>query len=181
MSSWLSTTTQKVKESVGVAKRSHDPDVDACVSKLQGLEKDVLLLRKTLETSSLAVTSHVPRARVQMTEVMMRMGENFVAESPHYSSFKEAHLNLDGSVANKLSEIFAKVVLEPLDEWIATFSEVRTCTTEMESVRVSYDHYKDKLVALQEGKRAILLKGKVFDKSSEEKLERNALKLKEVS
>lgn len=171
-----------MKEGLGVAKKSHDTDFDVALAKLNQLENDVKVLRKTLETSSLAVTQYTPRARVQMTEVMARLGETFVADSEtYYGQFRDAHAALDGSTAEKLSNIFNKVVLEPLDEWLASFKEVRASTTELQKARMGFDHYKDKLLSLEESKRAALLKGKVFDKASQEKLDRNVEKQKEVS
>jgi len=170
-----------MKEGLGVVKKSHDTDFDVALARLNALEQDVKLLRKTLETSSLAVTQHTPRARVQMTEVMARLGETFVADSEtYYGQFRDAHAALDGATAEKLSDIFNKVVLAPLDEWIGSFKEVRASTNELQAARLGFDHYKDKLLGLEEAKRAQLLKGKVFDKAAQEKLDRNVEKQKEV-
>jgi hypothetical protein len=42
--------------------------------KLNQLERDVILLKKVLTTANAALTSTVPRARVQMVEVLVGMG-----------------------------------------------------------------------------------------------------------
>ena len=180
MSSWLSTTAQKAKESIGVSARTSDADVVACIAKLAALEKDVGLLRKTLETTSLAVTEYAPRARSQMTDVMLRLGEGYVAGGTQFSAFRDAHETLEGPVCTKLASVFAAAVLQPMDAWIASFAEAKAGAQDIEKCRVAYDHYKEKVASLKKEKDAALLKGKVFDKAGEEKLQRNTEKLKEV-
>ena len=180
MSSWLSTATQKAKESIGVSSRTVDADVEAGLVRLAALEKDVGLLRKTLETVSTSLTVHAPGARAQMTDVMTRLGDGYVEDGVQFRSFRDAHETLNGPVVQKLSSTFQAAVLQPLDEWVASFSDVRSGTVELEKVRVAYDHYKEKLAGIKRDKDATLLKGKVFDKASEEKLQRNVEKLKEV-
>lgn len=180
MSSWLSKTTQSVKESVGISSRTVDSDVEGCTAKLLALEKDVSLLRKSLETFSLTLTQHTPAARTQMTTVMLRLGETFVAGGTHFDAFRDAHEVLDNACVSKLLSTFQAAVLQPMDEWVASFAEVKSGAVELDRVRVTYDHYKEKLAGLKKEKDAAILKGKVFDKGSEEKLARNADKLKEV-
>lgn len=72
------------------------------------------------------------------------------------------------------------MVIGPLDAWLQTLVEVRAQHVEFDKQRVVYDHYRDKVSSLQDAKRKTQLKGKVFDKSSEEKLSRNMEKLKEA-
>ena len=181
MSSWLSTTTQKAKEAIGAATRTVDPDVEGLTLRIKHIEADVVLLRKTLETSCLSVTQHAPRARAQMLDVMLRMGASLVQGSEeHYAAFREGHAIIDGSGAEKLQDLFSKVVLTPLDEWLATFSDVKATMADLNTARVTYDHYRGKLKDLEEAKRALQLKGKVVDGATEEKMSRNKDKLKEV-
>jgi hypothetical protein len=180
MSSWLSTVSQKVKEGVGVATKTVDDDVIALIGRLRMIESDVVLLRRTLETSSSAMLSQAARARAQMVVVMLRLGETVaVGSESQYASFRDAHGVIDGAGAEKLQELFAKVVLAPLDEWLSTFNEIKTVQGDLEKTRVTFDHYKSKLKDLEDSKRAQQLKGKVFAKADEEKIERNKDKLKE--
>ena len=165
---------------MGFSARTVDPDVEGCNAKLALLEKDVGLLRKSLETFSLTLTQHTPAARAQMATVMMRLGETFVADGAHYASFREAQETLDGPCVEKLLTTFEAAVLQPMEEWVATFAEAKTGAVELDKLRVTFDHYREKLAALKKEKEAVILKGKVFDKASEEKLGRNADKLKEV-
>jgi hypothetical protein len=115
-----------------------------------------------------------------MSAVMMRLGETFVADGAHYASFREAQETLDGPCVEKLLTTFEAAVLQPMEEWVATFAEAKTGAVELDKLRVTFDHYREKLATLKKEKEAVILKGKVFDKGSEEKLARNADKLKEV-
>ena len=148
MSSWLSRTTQVAKESMGVSSRTVDADVEGCTAKLALLEKDTTLLRKTLETFSLTLTQHTPAARAQMTTVMLRMGETFVEGGAHFAAFRDAHETLDGPCVAKLLSTFEAAVLQPMDEWVATFAEAKAGALELDKLRVTFDHYKEKLAAL---------------------------------
>lgn len=74
MASSASIWGRRIQEFAG-AKKTNDPDVDACVAKLTHLERDVLLLRKTLESSALVLSTTLPRARAGMTELMVSLGE----------------------------------------------------------------------------------------------------------
>ena len=180
MSSWLSTATQKAKEAVGAAQKTVDSDVDALTGRLRAIEGDVALLRKTLETSSAAMLAQAARARSQMVVVVMRLSETLtVGTEDQFASFRDAHAVLDNAGAEKLQDVFAKVVLAPLDEWLATFSDLKAGQAELEGLRVAFDHYRGKVKDLEDAKRAQQLKGKVFAKADEEKIERNKEKLRE--
>jgi hypothetical protein len=72
------------------------------------------------------------------------------------------------------------VVLEKMDSWLEELAKSRVALAELDKKRVVFDHYKDKVTGLQEDKRKNQLKGKVPDKSAEEKLARNTDKAKEV-
>lgn len=74
MSSSASLWGRRLQEMVG-AKKTNDPDVDLCVAKLTVLERDVNLLRKTLENSSTVLSSTLPRARANMTDLMVSLGD----------------------------------------------------------------------------------------------------------
>lgn len=181
MSSWLSTAAQKVKEVTGVAARTVDAEVDALTARLRSIEGDVALLRRTLETSSTTTLGQAARARAQMVAVVLRLGETLTTGTEdQYASFRDVHAVIDGSGAEKLAELFSKVVLAPLDEWLATFSDLKADQAEVERLRVTFDHYKGKLRDLEEAKRAQQLKGKVFAKADEEKITRNQEKLREA-
>jgi hypothetical protein len=165
---------------MGIVKRSVDEDVDNATTKLALLERDSLLLRKTLVTSSEFLTSSAPRARAGMVDLLSSLGEMLVLGGTQYKTFAAVHAELDGPASVKLSEAFAKAVLAPCDEWIASIAELRTLLSDLDKARVVYDHYKLKLSGLQDEKRALQQKGKIPAKDFEEKLARNAEKLKEV-
>jgi len=76
--------------------------------------------------------------------------------------------------------MFEKAVGKPLDDWLASLTELKKGTAEYEEARIKYDHYKDKYLSLQEEKRQSQMKGKVFSKDGEERLARNAEKLAEA-
>ena len=149
----MSILGQRVRETVGFSTRSVDEDVAACSAKLALLEKDVALLRKTLETASTAGSVTVPRARASMSEVLVRMGGALSQCADHYESFKAAHEVMDGAGALRLQEVFARVVIGPLDEWITNLAETRAAVGECDQARVKFDHVRggglDEGVALQ--------------------------------
>ena len=180
MSSSFSIFTARAKEAMGVVKRSVDEDVENATIKLALLERDSVLLRKTLLMSSEFLTSSAPRARAGMVDLMSSLGEMLVLGGTHYKTFAAVHAELDGPASVKLSEAFAKAVLAPCDEWIASIAELRVLLADLDKARVVYDHYKLKLTGLQDEKRALQQKGKIPAKDFEEKLARNAEKLKEV-
>lgn len=123
------------------------------------------------------------RARQQMVEVVLSVADRFVTGevTEHYGKFKSVHEYMDTVLPAKLSELFEKAVVKPLDDWAASVAELRTQAAEYESGRVKYDHYKDKFVQLQEEKRQTQMKGKLFPKDSEERLARNEEKLREAT
>ena len=120
MSSSATIWTRRLAESVG-AKKTLDADVDACVGKLAVIERDVALLRKTLEASSAALSVALPRARAGMTELMVSLGALVSTSTAQYDAFKATHAEVDGAGATKLADVFARAVIAPLDEWLATF------------------------------------------------------------
>lgn len=138
----MSILGQRVRESVGMSTRSVDEDVAACSAKLALLEKDVALLRKTLETASTAGSVTVPRARASMSEALVRMGGALSQCADHYESFKAAHEVMDGAGAVRLQEVFARVVIGPLDEWITNLAETRAAVGECDQARVKFDHVR---------------------------------------
>ena len=180
MSSSFSIFTARAKESIGLSKRSEDPDVDNAATKLALLERDVGLLKKTLQTAADVLTSAAPRARAGMVEIMSALGEFLVRDGAHFDVFARTHAELDGPSSGKLADAFAKAVIAPLDEWIATFPDLKRELGDLDKARVVFDHYRQKYAALLEEKRVTQAKGKVTDKAFEEKVARNAEKLKEV-
>lgn len=180
MSSSFSLFTARTKEALGVAKKTFDEDVDNAATKLALLERDVGLLRKTLLTSAEFLTSAAPRARAGMVELMSSLGETLVLGGAQYKAFAAVHAELDGPASAKLGEAFNKAVIAPIDEWAATFVDLRAALAELDKVRVVFDHYRQKFASMQEEKRAMQQKGKVADKAFDEKLARNAEKLKDV-
>jgi hypothetical protein len=140
----------------------------------------VQVLKKVLDTANAAQNVQVVRARAQMAEVLLGIAQRVVADpagAEHYDKFKTVHEYMDGQLPGKLTEAFEKVVIAPLDTWLGSLAEVRAAHAEFEKHRVVFDHYRDKVTSLQDSKRKQQLKGKVFDKGSEEKLLRNVEKL----
>lgn len=88
-------------------------------------------------------------------------------------------MEIDSVGATKLADIFAKAVLAPVDEWLATLSEARAVIVQLDQARVVYDHYTSKLVTLQDEKRKMHTKNKIPDKAFEERLVRNVEKTRE--
>jgi hypothetical protein len=180
MAGWFSKVKQSLAEGTGFAEKTLDPDVIACADKMALLEKDVTLLKKSLQNYSDHLTDHLPRTRHSMTEVMLRLGKTFVADGPQYSSYAEAHEVLDTVCVEKLRTIFSAAVLQPLEEWIGTFAEVKAGERELDKLRQDFDHFRSKLDGLKKEKDASILAGKVYPAAAEEKFQRNVAKLKDV-
>ena len=140
------------------------------------------LLRATLETSNAALNVAVPRARVQMVDVLLGISAKVVrgADAEHYQKYKAVHEFTDTTQPKALSEKFEKAVVVPLQQWQDSLAEVRAEQSEYDKARVAFDHYRDKMGSLVEQKRQTQLKGKVVDKAADEKLARNLEKLKEA-
>jgi hypothetical protein len=96
MSSSFSIFTARAKESMGIVKRSVDEDVDNATMKLALLERDSVLLRKTLVTSSEFLTSSAPRARAGMVDLLSSLGEMLVLGGTQYKTFAAVHAELYG-------------------------------------------------------------------------------------
>lgn len=149
---------------------------------MNALERDVQVLKKVLETTVVTQNVQVVRARQQQVEVMLQLTNKIVRNTnsttvEYYDNYKTVHDYMDGQLPTKLNEAFEKAVIQPLEAWLGSLTEVRTAITEAEKQRVVYDHYKDKTNGLLDSKRKTQLKGKIFDKASEEKLLRNQEKL----
>ena len=109
----------KLKESIGAAKATVDEDVNACLEKLTGLERDVALLRKVLETSNAALNVQMPRAKAQMVEVLLTLSGKLVhgADAEHYQKFRAVHEFMDETQPKTLTEKFQLAVIKPLEQW----------------------------------------------------------------
>jgi len=145
------------------------------------LERDVLLLKKVLETSNTQQMVQLPRAKSQMVEVLLQLSGKVVhgSAAEHYLKYKSVHEYLQQHMPSGMIEKFEKLVIEPMVEWIAYLAEVRAEQSDFEKVRIAFDHYRDKMSTLVEQKRQLQIKGKVVDKSTDEKLTRNLEKLQQ--
>jgi hypothetical protein len=145
------------------------------------LERDVLLLKKVLETSNTQQMVQLPRAKSQMVDVMLQISGKVVhgTAAEHYIKYKSVHEYLQQHMPTGMIEKFEKLVIEPVVEWIAYLAEVRGEQSEFEKVRIAFDHYRDKMSTLVEQKRQMQIKGKVVDKATDEKLTRNLEKLQQ--
>jgi hypothetical protein len=101
MASMGSMLKQRMRETVGVAKVSSDPDVLTAVARLDGMLKDAALLRKVLMTANDAAMVQTARARLQMVEVMCGVSEKLVMGPAleHYAKFKAVHEYMDMTVS----------------------------------------------------------------------------------
>lgn len=145
------------------------------------LERDVLLLKKVLETSNSQQMVQMPRAKSQMVEVLLQLSGKVVhgSAAEHYLKYKSVHEYLQQHMPAGMIEKFEKLVIEPMVEWIAYLAEVRGEQSDFEKVRIAFDHYRDKMSTLVEQKRQMQIKGKVVDKATDEKLTRNLEKLQQ--
>ena len=119
--------TQRLKESIGASKATVDEDVVACLEKLAGLERDVSLLRKVLETSNAALNVQMPRAKAQMVEVLLQLSGKLVhgADAEHYQKYRAVHEFMDETQPKTLTEKFQLAVIKPLEQWVGALAEVR--------------------------------------------------------
>lgn len=184
MSSSATVLGRRMAETVGLAKATQDEDVSLTSGKLAELEKEVKTLRAVLETANRTATQQVASARGQMSTVIMSLSSKLLRSGPdgeYFARFATVHTYLDDTLPTKLGEAFGKVVLAPVDEWLAELASARADVKEAEKKRLVFDHYGSKCAQLKEARAAAQMKGKIVDKKDIERLERNTEKFAQAA
>jgi BAR domain len=185
MSSVLSLFTQQAKEVMGVAAKTQDGDLLSLMSRLFDLDKDAQALRKALQTMARVLLEQVPASRIQATNVINEIFGKTVpggsSTTEALSSFNDAHSALNKDIPKKMEAAFEKAVLNLMEEWIDGLTTTKKELSDVETKRVTYDHYRSKMEGLQEAKRKSLLRGKATSKQEEERISRNQEKLQSAS
>lgn len=111
MASAASRVNQKFRESVGLASTTVDNDVVKVLGTLKELEADVALLRKVMETANRLLNRTLPDARTQAVQTITAMGAKLIIrpeETEVYTSLREVHESLDGTLPKKFGEVRAR-------------------------------------------------------------------------
>lgn len=87
MASSASLFSQKLREGIGLASKTSDPDIQAGVTRLSELERDVIVLRKVLESANKALNTQVPAAKTQMVANMTELAAKLVGTDSETSTF----------------------------------------------------------------------------------------------